>query len=136
MCTVFTTKKNKYSIRAVFIFRIVTKAMATTKKKGSKNKSKKKVSVKNKKNQRRNIRKIMKNADLSQLSKLAIENERARKKRCCEKEKIVCILRFIFRILFRHVFHKICFSYSLKKLKRNLLKMNSYSTSKFHLSKI
>lgn len=69
----------------------------------AKSKARKKVIAKQKKDQRRNIRKIMKNADLSQFSKIAIEKEKARKKRFSERKKIVCFLDFYF------LFVKMCF---------------------------
>lgn len=50
---------------------------------------KKRKIAKVKNDSRRNIRKIMKNVDLSELTKIAIKNERARKQRIKDREKMV-----------------------------------------------
>lgn len=83
------------------------------------------------KNIRRNIRKIIKNADLSEFTKIAVQNERKRKQRLKNREKMVCnlikILWFFFSfywIVAIHFFVSSSMNYS-----RIVIRMNYYWTS-------
>lgn len=64
----------------IFVF-ILYKINLDIDEKMAKHKKEKKEKPKIKKNSRRNIRKIMKNVDLSEMTKMAIKNEKERKKR-------------------------------------------------------
>lgn len=96
-------------------------------KKSLQNKKKKKVLTKIKKNSRRNIRKIIKNVDLSQFTQIALKNERARKQRLIERKKIVCIFclhEIVFRVFSSNFTSKLCFSFSSMQQKNLFRKMN------------